>query len=133
FMNEECNSIIISNNTIYSVQTMQVHYMTYDLQHKYDTINHRTHRDVMVLLRETRLRHPYWYACVLSIFHMEVWLQNHDGSQPVKWHLEVLWVRWLAALWNYKTGIKYNHLPKLAFVEESDTDAFRFLNPGQVI
>jgi hypothetical protein len=29
--------------------------------------------------------------------------------------------------------MKHTHLPKLAFVEELDPDAFGFLNPGQVI
>lgn len=72
-MDEECNSII-PNNTIYSVQTMQVHYTTYDLRYEYNTINPRTHGGVMVLSGETMPSHPYWYARVLGIYHMEVWL-----------------------------------------------------------
>lgn len=131
FTNEEHNSVIIPNNTIYSVQTMQVHYTTYDLRREYDTINPRTHADVMVLSGETIPSHPYWYARVLGIYHMETWLNN--GDQPVKHHLEVLWVRWLAPLQNHKCGIKHAHLPKVAFVEESDPDSFGFLDPGQVI
>jgi hypothetical protein len=74
FTDEQCNSVIIPNNTIYSVQTMQVHYTTYDLRQEYDTINLRTHGDVMVLSGETAPRHPYWYAHVLGIYHMEVWI-----------------------------------------------------------
>ncbi|KIK34857.1 hypothetical protein CY34DRAFT_17433 [Suillus luteus UH-Slu-Lm8-n1] len=112
FTDEERNSVIIPNNTIYSVHTMQVHYTTYDLRREYDIINPKTHGDVMVLSGEAKPSHPYWYARVLGIFHMEVWLQNRDGGQPAKRHLEVLW---------------------LAFVEETDQDAFGFLNPGQVI
>jgi hypothetical protein len=131
FTDEERNSVIIPNNTIYSVQTMQVHYTTYDLRREYDTINPRTHGDIMVLSGETVPSHPYWYARVLGIYHMEVWLNN--GGQPVKRHLEVLWVRWLAALRNHKSGIKPARLPKVAFVEESDPDAFGFLDPGQVV
>jgi hypothetical protein len=133
FTDEERNSVIIPNNTIYTVQTMQVHYTTYDLRREYDTINPRTHGDVMVLSGETTPSHPYWYARVLGIFHMEVWLHDHNGGQPAKRHLEVLWVRWLAALQNHKSGMKHTRLPKLAFVEESDSDAFGFLDPGQVI
>jgi hypothetical protein len=55
---------------------MQVHYTTYNLRHKYDTINPRTHGDVMVLSGETTPSHPYWYAQVLGIYHMEVWLRD---------------------------------------------------------
>jgi hypothetical protein len=63
---------------------------------------------------------------------MEVWLYN--GNQPVmKRNLEVLWVRWLAALQGHKCDMKHTRLPKIAFVEESDSDAFGFLDPGQVI
>ncbi|KAG2157996.1 uncharacterized protein EDB93DRAFT_1077626 [Suillus bovinus] len=131
FTDEERNSVIIPNNTIYSVQTMQVHYTTYNLRYKYNIINPRTHGDVMVLSGEMMPSHPYWYVRVLGIYHMEVWLNN--GSQPVKRNLKVLFVRWLAALRSYKCGMKHTCLPKIAFMEESDPDMFGFLNPGQVI
>ncbi|KAG2068697.1 hypothetical protein BDR04DRAFT_1023678, partial [Suillus decipiens] len=55
-------TVIIPNNRIYSVQTMQVYYTTYDLRHKYDTINPRSHGDVMVLSGEMAPTHSYWYA-----------------------------------------------------------------------
>ncbi|KAG1829040.1 hypothetical protein F4604DRAFT_1947906 [Suillus subluteus] len=42
----------------------------------------------------------------------------------MKRYLEVLWVRWLATLRNYKAGINHAPLPKIVFVEESDPDAF---------
>jgi hypothetical protein len=110
---------------------MQVHYTTYDMRREYDTVNPRTHPDIMVLSGETTPTHPYWYARVLGIFHMETWL--NDGGRPVKQHLEVLWVRWLAPLRNHKSGTKHARLPKIAFVDESDPDAFGFLDPRQVI
>jgi hypothetical protein len=110
---------------------MQVHYTTYDLRREYDTINPRTHADVMVLSGETTPSHPYWYARILGIYHLETWIKNAD--QPVKQHLEVLWVRWLAPLRSHKSGMKRARLPKVAFVDESDTDAFGFLDPNQVI
>jgi hypothetical protein len=62
---------------------------------------------------------------------METWINT--GGEPAKQHLEVLWVRWFAPLQNHKSGMKHVRLPKVAFVEESDTDAFGFLDPGQVI
>lgn len=123
--------MIIPNNVIYAVQTMQVHYTTYDLRHEYDVINPRTHGDVMVLSGETNPRHPYWYARVLGIYHVEVWI--NDGHLSVKRHLDILWVRWLALIQNHRSGMKCARLPKVAFVEESDTDVFGFLDPGQVI
>lgn len=130
-MDADRNSVVIPNNIIYSVQTMQVHYTTYNLRREHNTINPRTHGDVMVLSGEIMPSHPYWYARVLGVFHMEVWL-NVTG-QPVKQHLEVLWVRWLAMLQNYRSGLNHARLPKIVFMEDSDPDAFGFLDPGQVI
>ncbi|KAG2055212.1 hypothetical protein BDR06DRAFT_982073 [Suillus hirtellus] len=126
FTDEEQNSLIIPNNTIYSVQTMQIYYTTYDMRHEYNTVNPRTHADVMVLSGETSPSHPYWYARVLGIYHLDVWLEGH---------IDILYVWWLAPLisLDYELGIQHARLPKLAFVEESDHDAFGFLNPGQVI
>jgi hypothetical protein len=111
--------------------TPQVHYTTYDLRREYDTINPRTHCDVMVLSGETKPQHAYWYARVLGIYHMNAWL-NAEGR--VKKHqIEVLFVRWLAPLSDHRSGMNCARLPKVAFVEESDRDAFGFLDPGQVI
>jgi hypothetical protein len=57
---------------------------------------------------------------------------NEEG--PVKRHqVEALYVRWLAPLTDHRSGMNRARLPKVAFVEESDRDAFGFLDPGQVI
>lgn len=108
---------------------MQVHYTTYDMRREYDTINPRTHADVMVLSGESTPSHPYWYARILGIYHLDTWLEGSEISQ----HLEVLYVRWLAPIKSHQSGMQRARLPKVAFVEESDYDAFGFLDPGQVI
>ncbi|KAG2068696.1 hypothetical protein BDR04DRAFT_1023802, partial [Suillus decipiens] len=68
---------------------------------------------------------------VLGIYHVDVWLQGR--AQPVKQHIEVLWVHWLAVFQDSRFSMENACLPKVAFVEETDQDAFGFLNPGQVI
>jgi hypothetical protein len=118
---------------IYSVHTMQVYYTTYDFRREYNTINPRTCTDVMVLSGELIPNHPYWYALVLGIYYLETWLTNSNRYQPMKQHLEVLWVRWLVLLQNHQSSMKYTHLPKVVFVNESDSDTFGFLDPSQVI
>jgi hypothetical protein len=112
---------------------MQVHYTTYDMRREYDIVNPRTHPDVMVLSGETTPSHPYWYARVLGIYHMDTWLEG--VGQTKKQQLDVLYVRWLAPLVSseYRSGMQRARLPKVAFVDESDHDAFGFLNPRQVI
>ncbi|KAG2046784.1 hypothetical protein BDR06DRAFT_898573 [Suillus hirtellus] len=132
FTDEECRQVIIPNNTIHSVHTMQVYYMTYNTRHKYDTINPKIHGDMMVLLGESAPSHLYWYACVLGIYHIDTWLQG-DHSETTKHNLKVLHVRWLALLMSYKSGIQCACLPKVAFIKESDYNTFGFLDPAQVI
>jgi hypothetical protein len=85
----------------------------------------------MVLSGETKPQHPYWYARVLGIYHMDVCL-NVEGS-VTRHEIEVLYVRWMAPVIGHQSGINRARLPKVAFVEESDRDAFGFLDPGQVI
>lgn len=121
----------LSASLVNDASIWQVHYTTYDLRREYDTINPRTHADIMVLSGESMPRHPYWYARVLGIYHMNVWL-NTEG--PIKRHqIEVLYVRWMAPLIDHQSGMSCARLPKVAFVEDSDSDAFGFLDPGQVI
>jgi hypothetical protein len=110
---------------------LQVHYTTYDLQQEHDTINPCTHADIMVLSGEMKPQHPYWYAHILGIYHMDVWLST-EGSMK-KHQIKALYVRWLAPLIDHESGIDCARLPKVAFVEESDRDAFGFLDPAQVI
>ncbi|KAG1817513.1 uncharacterized protein BJ212DRAFT_1270312, partial [Suillus subaureus] len=77
FTEDKCNTVVIPDNKIYSIQTMQVHYTMYDLRREYDTINPQMHSDIMVLSGETKPQHPYWYAHVLGIFHMDIqWLKK---------------------------------------------------------
>jgi hypothetical protein len=62
---------------------------------------------------------------------MDVWL-NSEGPMRMR-QIEVLFVRWMAPLIDHQSGMSYARLPKVAFIEDSDRDAFGFLNPGQVI
>lgn len=122
---------LLSVLLVYDLSISQVHYTTYDLRREYDVINPRTHSDIMVLSGETNPTHLYWYTRVLGIYHMDAWLNIDDAP---KWQeIEVLFVRWLAPLTNHQSGMNCARLPKIAFVEESDRDAFGFLDPGQVI
>ena len=101
-----------------------------------DSLNPRTHADVMVLSREPedeegeKNRHPYWYARVIGIFHANV---RHVGptskcSDPQ--NMEFLWVRWFGRDMKYWAGFKERRLHRIGF---ADDDSFGFLNPKEVI
>ncbi|TFK16733.1 hypothetical protein FA15DRAFT_761328 [Coprinopsis marcescibilis] len=103
FTNDQWNSIHIENDNIYEVQTCQINYTTYDNRHDYDTINPKTHPDVMVLSpADDHDVDPFWYACVLGVFHTRVWIADSSvhGEQ----------LRPMSFLWAFSGGRTSNLL-----------------------
>ncbi|KAJ3768912.1 hypothetical protein FB446DRAFT_706633 [Lentinula raphanica] len=136
FTDEDRNFVRIKDQKLTELQTLRVNYTTYDVRRDQDTINPRTHADVMVLSPEDgEGAHPYWYARVLRIFRVQVISTHpqastiHSGPQEI----EVLWVRWLGVVPGYRSGPQYARLPKVGFVDEGDPFAFGFLDPSHVI
>ncbi len=59
-------------------------------------INPHTRSDVMVLANDMEHSHPYWYACVIGVFHTYAQYNDLDSNNivPVPFHVDFLWVRW---------------------------------------
>ncbi|RXW15278.1 hypothetical protein EST38_g10576 [Candolleomyces aberdarensis] len=69
FTDDDRNTVQIYGNTIYEVGTCQINFTTYDNRRDYDTINPKTHPDVMVLSQDDqRDAQPFWYGRVLVGF-----------------------------------------------------------------
>jgi len=93
FSDTDCDTILFTNNKIFEHSILQVNYTTYDLRHERDTINPRTCADIMVLAHEDERTHPYWYARIIKIFHVNVeyrdvgittWLgTSYNNAKPV--------------------------------------------------
>jgi hypothetical protein len=109
------------------------------MQRCQDSINPRTHADVMVLSHEDEedesKQHPYWYARVIGVFHTQI-RQIIPGSRlTAPERVDFLWVRWFGRDLSTSTGWKAKRLHRLGFVPNDGTDsgAFGFLNPKDVI
>jgi hypothetical protein len=120
---------------IYSVQTCQVYYTSYDVQRQCDAVNPCAHPDIM-------LRSPvaeegaelYWYARVIGVYHANVWTDHpaiQDGKNARR--MDFLWVRWFGDEPGYRSGFRRARLPKIGFVESADDFAFGFVDPANVI
>ena len=61
FTDSDQNSIHFVGSKIYSVQTRNIYYTSYDLQQQYDTVNPHTHPDIMLRspINEESAK-PYW-------------------------------------------------------------------------
>ena len=105
------------------------------MQREQDSLNPHTHANIMVLLQEDDANaHPYWYACIIGIYHA---LIRHESSpEPIL--IKFFLVRWygLDLDRSSRFGWKTHRLPKVGFVPndpDSGSPAFGFLNPAQVI
>jgi hypothetical protein len=130
-------SVRILAGRIYSVNTCQVFYTTYDVQRQTDTINPRSSPDIMVYAppdEDDSHYERYWYARVLGIYHAKIICSHPDvvGGNEVR-RMEFLWVRWFGAEPGYTHGFRRAKLPKIGFVPSSDEYAFSFLDPRHVI
>jgi hypothetical protein len=135
FTDEERNTIRIAGEWIYGCKTLCVNYTTYDVRRDSDTINPRTYPDIMVQSPETGSEaQPYWYACVIGIFHAIVSSSHLDIKDRSPRQMDFLWVQWFGMEpGRYRHGFCHAHLPKIGFVESTDEYAFTFLDPAQVI
>jgi len=135
FTPAERNTLVFVNNRIYRHKVIRVNYTTYDLRRAQDSLNPRTHADVMVLSQEDEdgNPHPYWYARIIGVFHT---LVQHVGplshsDEPRR--MEFLWVRWFGRDLTCRTGWKAKRLHRVGFLPSDDPGAFVFINPHQVI
>jgi hypothetical protein len=83
FSDEDRNQVFLANNRLHEHSVLRVNYTMYDLRREQDSINPRTHTDIMMLSHEDddNDRHPYWYARVIKIFHLDVWYHG-QGTAP---------------------------------------------------
>ena len=130
------DEILFKHDRLYRHQILRVNYTTYNICRKQDTINPSTPcRDIMVLAnREADGDHPYAYARVIGIFHINViyaGARRHDYSPH---RMEFLWVRWyeldpLEPLGSWGT----KRLDRLRFPPMDTEDAFGFLDPKDAL
>jgi hypothetical protein len=134
FSPQQRNSVRIIDDRIYSSKVLRVNYTTYDVRRDQDSMNPRTHCDVMVLSPETGAdAHPYWYARILGVFHAKVLHTGPAAKNRSVQHMEFLWVRWFGIEPDYTSGARVARLPKVGFVPDTDENAFGFLDPTLVL
>ena len=134
FTLEEHARLSFRNNTLYQHKVLRINYTTYDMRREQDSLNPTRQANVMVLAPDTE-DHPYWYARVIGVFHAIV--SHPQLSEPT--HMDFIWVRWygLDPDSRYKHGWKPRRLPRIGFIEDTDSianaPAFGFLDPAMII
>ncbi|KAJ7909336.1 hypothetical protein B0H13DRAFT_2330506 [Mycena leptocephala] len=95
-------------------------------------MNPRTHADIMTLAPVGDTSHPFAYARIVGIFHVEV-VHNVPGASQVPKLIEVLWIRNFRIDTSFRAGFKAKRLYHLEFLPAEDPNAFSFLDPDEVI
>ncbi|KAF9541596.1 hypothetical protein CPC08DRAFT_650498, partial [Agrocybe pediades] len=135
FTDEERLELAIVGNCVYKHKKLRVNYTTYDMQREQDSLNPRTHANIMTLSLDEK--HPYWYARILGIYHVVV--LHPTLTEPVT--IDFLHIRWYALhqFKGHSPGWRKRRLFQLGFVPHVVDDelgisrAFGFLDPARVI
>lgn len=129
-------NVVIVNDRIYRHKVIRMNYTTYDLRRAQDSLNPRTHADIMVKSHEDqtqRKAHPYWYARIVGIFHLYVQDFRPGAKTQQTQRLDVLWVRWFGRDMTAPGGFRARRLYRIGFVNDDDPEALGFLAPEEVI
>ncbi|KAJ7104782.1 hypothetical protein C8R44DRAFT_943843, partial [Mycena epipterygia] len=122
----------LKNQRIYRHKILRINYTSYDVRRGQDCLNPRTHSDVMTLAPEGDTTHPFSYAQIVGIFHADV-VNTARGADPKPQSMEFLWVRRYRIDSTWRAGFKKKRLFRLEFLPDTDSNAFGFLNPDEVI
>ncbi|KAG8749084.1 hypothetical protein FRC12_013578 [Ceratobasidium sp. 428] len=130
----ELSTIHFQYDRIYSHQTLQIHYTTYDVRRGQDTVNPSTPKR-FILVRSDEPDCPgiearrFWYAKVLGIYHANV---SYNGSRAKR--MDFLWVRWLSRMTDMPGGWETCRLDQVRYFQDSsEFHAFDFVDPADVV
>ncbi|KAG6821859.1 hypothetical protein H0H92_000462, partial [Tricholoma furcatifolium] len=115
---------------MYYHKALRINFTTYDNRRDQDTINPRTHSDIMVLSNDSSL-HPYRYARVLGVYHTNIRFDSLRSKCRDLHTMEFLWVRWYELDGKAKAGFEAKRQFQVKFCR--GTHAFGFIDPGNVI
>ncbi|KAH7917270.1 hypothetical protein BV22DRAFT_980508, partial [Leucogyrophana mollusca] len=120
--------VVIKNDRIYCHSLCRINYTGYDVRRGQDVLNPRTNHNNIMLLSGSDVSanapyHPFSYARVLGIYHLNAIYIGPDTLDYQPHHIEVLWVSW-----DSEGG-----LHAVRFVPMAEDDAFGFVDPADVV
>ncbi|KAJ7744585.1 hypothetical protein B0H16DRAFT_1727153 [Mycena metata] len=131
FSPQQRNQLLIVNDRIYRHKVIRINYTSYDVRRGQDSMNPRTHADIMMLAPEdTSDDHPFTYARIIGVFHCDA--VHRDGSNVS--HavpMSFLWVRRFRLDRSFKGGFKRKRLHRIEFMPDADPEAYGFVDPDE--
>ena len=130
--------VYIAADRLYKHNLMRLNYTTYDVRRAQDIVNPSTsHCNVMLLADHSDVvgshpRHPYIYARVLSIFHVNATYVGPGMVDYRSHRVDVLWVHWYQYI-EEGAGWDTAALDRVCFPPMADEHAFGFIDPDDVL
>lgn len=129
-------TISFPKGRFYQHNTIRVNYTTYDIRRARDTINPQsTQKYIMIRNSENNVRHPFWYAKLLAVLHVDAEIPNLTSDNQIytpPQRFVILWVRWLGGIrWG---GWSQNRLDLVGYVDDgSKSGSFGFVDPATIV
>jgi hypothetical protein len=138
---EDRRQILFRYDGLFEHAAIRCNYTTYDVCRAQDSIKPgSSHSDIMMLADNVKpdgMTHPFWYARVLRIFHVNILPFSIRGKTSLlkETRFDFLWVRWLVTepMLTSTGGFAEQQLDCVKFLNASDPDAYGFIDPEQVI
>ena len=112
---------------------MRVIYTSYDRRRMVDIVRPDSRPNVILYSRDPNSKHPFLYAQVIKIIHVEA---RVSGSNAPFQRVDLLWVRWYlhnSGLNRPISGFSKRRLHKVYFPALSTQNAFGFIDPNSVL
>ena len=134
YTDEDRSHVTIVKNMLYRHKKLNIRYITYDMQEGEDRIYPKDHPGIMVLSPDRG--HPYLYARVLDLFHIEVRNDAEDSrfGKDEKVHLEMVWVHWYKYDQQQEpSGFHSLRYPTISLCEDSYPDSYGLVHPDEIV
>ena len=135
--------LFILSDRIYKHHLLRINYTTYDVRRSQDIINPGTsHRDIMSLASNpdddsdtegSSPEHPFIYARVLGIYHVNVAYAGMGMHDYVTRRLDFVWVRWYDYVGTESLHWSDRRLDSVRFPPMASEHAFGFLDPRDIL
>jgi len=126
------SQVVFKRDHIYCHHLFCINYTTYDVRHAQDTIHPCTNHHDILLLAPLDSPHPFLYAHILGIFHVNVIYTGPGVKDYLPRCLEFLWVHWFEVV-DVLAGWEHLVLDLLRFTPMSQEDAYGFVDPANIM
>ena len=125
--------LFFKSDRMYRHHLLRVNYTAYDVRRSQDIVHPGTsHRDIMVLADDDNPEsHPFLYARVLGIFHVNVIYTGCGMLDYSARRLDFLWVRWYQCMTSFSW--KDYRLDEVRFPPMAQNQSFGFVDPHDVL